>query len=132
MPDVIADAEPDGAATRLPSAWRIASWLATAAGVLLLGYVIAFWGWRGLGPAPPPGLPPPAMGRWTPAIVAAPLFGRAGAPQATQASGPATLQGDARLLGVFAETGGAGYALFRLADRGPTLVKAGAEIASGG
>ena len=32
---------------------------------------------------------------------------------------------------MFAESGGAGYALFRLADRGPVLVKAGGEIASG-
>ena len=40
-------------------------------------------------------------------------------------------QGDARLLGVFAEADGAGYALFRFADRGPVLVKAGADIASG-
>lgn len=131
MPDVIADAAPDGAVARLPSAWRIVSWLATAAGVLLLGYVIAFWGWRWLGPVPPPVLPPPPMERWTPAIVAAPLFGRAGAPQVAEASAPATLQGDARLLGVFAETGGAGYALFQLPDRGSTLVKAGAEVASG-
>ena len=131
MPDMIANAAPDRAATRLPSAWRIASWLATAAGVLLLGYVIAFWGWRWLGPVPPPVLPPAPIERSTPVIVAAPLFGRAGGPQTTEASAPATLQGDTRLLGVFAEAGGAGYALFRLPDRGPTLVKAGAEVASG-
>jgi hypothetical protein len=131
MPEVIANSAPDGAAVRLPRGWRIASWLATAAGVLLLGYVIAFWGWRWLGPSPPLPSPLAPVERWTPAIVAAPLFGRAGAPQAVEAGAPTTLQGDARLLGVFAEAGGAGYALLRLPDRGPILVKAGADIANG-
>jgi hypothetical protein len=40
------------------------------------------------------------------------------------------LPGDARLLGVFAEANGRGYALFRMPS-GPRLVAAGAEIASG-
>lgn len=119
------------ATARLPWGWRIGSWIATAIGVLLLGYVIALWGWRWLGPAPAVVAPLAPPERWTPAIVAAPLFGRAGAPQSVDSSTPATLQGDTRLLGVFAEAGGAGYALFRLPDRGPILVKAGAEIASG-
>jgi hypothetical protein len=119
------------AAASLPWGWRIASWLATAAAVLLLGYVIAAWGWRWFGPTPARLSSPPEAERWTPAIVAAPLFGRVGAPQAPDAVMPATLQGEARLLGVFAETGGGGYALFRLADRGPTLVKAGSDVASG-
>ena len=115
----------------LPLGWRVASWLATAAGILILGYVIALWGWRWLGPAPARVPPPAEPERWTPAIVAVPLFGRAGAPQAVEAAASTTLQGDTRLLGVFAETAGQGYALFRLADRGPVLVKSGAEIASG-
>ena len=113
-----------------PIGWRIASWLATAAGVLLLGYVIALWGWRWLGPAPAIVPAPAPLERWTPAIVAAPIFGRAGAPAAETAAST-TLQGDTKLLGVFAESGGAGYALFRLPDRGPVLVKSGAEIAGG-
>jgi hypothetical protein len=58
------------------------------------------------------------------------MFGRAGG-AAVETAAPMTLQGDTRLLGVFAESGGAGYALFRLSDRGPILVKSGAEIASG-
>jgi hypothetical protein len=131
MPQVTADSAPDGATARLPWGWRIASWVATATGVLLLGYVIALWGWRWLGPSPALVPPPAPVERWAPAIVAAPLFGRAGPTQAVEAGAPATLQGDTRLLGVFAEAEGAGYALFRLPDRGPTLVKAGAEIASG-
>ena len=126
----LTDSVPVGATTRLPWGWRIASWLATAAGILLLGYVIALWGWRWLGPAPALVPAPAPAERWTPAIVAAPIFGRAGA-AAVETAAPATLQGDTRLLGVFAESGGAGYALFRLPDRGPILVKAGAEIAGG-
>jgi hypothetical protein len=131
MPQLNADPAAPEVANPLPFGWRIASWLATLAGVLILGYVIALWGWRWLGPPPAHVLPPPEAERWTPAIVAAPIFGRAGAPQAVEAASPTTLQGDTRLLGVFAETGGTGYALFRLPDRGPILVKSGAEIASG-
>ena len=75
-------------------------------------------------------LPPPATPeRWTPAIVAAPLFGRADGAGAGRRDSRAALQGDTRLLGVFAERDGGGYALFRLADRGPVLVQAGQEIA---
>ena len=131
MPAVTADSVRSDAPVALPWGWRIASWIATAIGIALLGYVIALWGWRWLGPAPAVMAPPAPPERWTPAIVAAPLFGRAGAPQGVNSSAPAALQGDAKLLGVFAESGGAGYALFRLADRGPVLVKAGGEIASG-
>jgi len=97
--------------------------------VLLLGSAIAHWGWRWLGP-PPPTVAEPAVERWAPAIVASPIFGRQGAP-APAAAAPATLQGDMRLLGVFAERDGAGYALFRLGERGPVLVKAGQDIAQG-
>lgn len=130
MPQLSADlAQPEVAP--LPLGWRIASWLATVAAILLLGYVIALWGWRWLGPAPARVSAFPEAERWASAIVAAPLFGRTGAPQAVDAAAPATLQGDTRLLGVFAEAGGQGYALFRLPERGPALVKSGAEIATG-
>jgi len=111
--------------------WRIAAWLATAAGVLVLAYVIAWWGWRWLGPAPAPVDAPATAQRWAPAIVATPLFGRAGTPPEAALAPAATLPGEARLLGVFAEANGAGLALFRLPDRGPVLVQAGSEIASG-
>jgi hypothetical protein len=40
------------------------------------------------------------------------------------------MQGETRLLGVFAEADGKGFALFRLADRGPVLVQAGNDIAN--
>jgi hypothetical protein len=74
-------------------------------------------------PLPSPGLPE----RWAPAIAKAPIFGLATAP-GTLAK-VSTLQGETRLLGVFAERDGGGYALFRLPDRGPVLVRAGQEIA---
>lgn len=110
--------------------WRIASLVATGIGVLLLGFVIATWGWHWLGPQsmPPPAAPLVAE-HWAPTIVASPLFGRSMAPQNVAADPPVTLQGDTRLLGVFAEKGGAGYALFRVGARGPILVQPGQEIA---
>ena len=130
MPQLNADLAAAEVAAPLPWGWRVASWLATLAAIIALGYVIALWGWRWLGPTAVRAPPASEPERWTPAIVAAPLFGRVGAPQ-PEGAAPATLQGDTRLLGVFAERGGAGYALFRLADRGPVLVESGAEIASG-
>jgi hypothetical protein len=126
---LIATSLPADATPRPPWHWRIAAWLATAAAVLLLGFVIARWGWQWLAPAPPPLMPPMTAERWAPAIVAAPLFGRAAAPPPAGVAAPAAPQGDVRLLGVFAEKDGAGYALFRLAERGPILVKVGGEVA---
>jgi len=112
----------------LPWGWRIASLVATAAAVVLLGVVIADWGWRWLGPKPPPPPAAPLVAEnWTAAITAAPLFGRTAAPPSSAAGAPLALQGDIRLLGVFAERGGGGNALFRVAAR-PLLVQAGNEI----
>jgi hypothetical protein len=117
-------------AARAPWPWRIAAWLATLAAVLALGYVIAYWGWRWLGPTPEP-LPLAALPeRLAPVITGVPLFGRAEGPAtpAPDTSAPA-LQGDTRLLGVFAGADGTGHALFRLPGRGPVLVHSGEEIA---
>ena len=109
-------------------AWRAAAWIAAVLAALVLAFALAHWGWRLFGPASP-ALPPPEMpDRWTPSIVAAPLFGRAGAAGGRRSSS-APLQGDTRLLGVFAERNGEGYALFRLADRGPVLVRTGQDVA---
>ena len=110
--------------------WRIASLIATAISLALLAYVIVSWGWRWLGPQPLP-LPSALLATepWAPAIVASPLFGRSMASAPVSADPPAALPGDTRLLGVFAERDGAGYALFRSGARGPILVQAGQEIA---
>jgi hypothetical protein len=111
----------------IPWPWRATAGIATALAGIALAIVLAHWGWRIFGPVSPPLAPADAPDRWTPAIVAAPLFGRADAPAA--AAKPIPLLGDTRLLGVFAERDGQGYALFRLADRGPVLVRAGQDIA---
>jgi hypothetical protein len=111
----------------MPWTWRAAAGIATVLAGVALALVVAHWGWRIFGPVSPPLAPADAPDRWTPAIVAAPLFGRADAPAV--ALKPVPLLGDTRLLGVFAERDGDGYALFRLADRGPVLVRTGQDIA---
>ena len=117
------------AVARAPWPWRIAAWIATLVALAALACVIAWWGWRWLGPElhPLPRLKSPE--RLAPAITAVPLFGRVDAPASPTAEAPSTLQGDTRLLGVFAGADGAGHALFRLGGRGPVLVRSGEEIA---
>jgi hypothetical protein len=105
--------------------WRAGAWVATLAGVLLFGYVVAHWGWVWLAPASPPAPAAPAPERWAPVIIASPLFGRSAAPAPTE---PAVLQGDTRLLGVFAAGNGTGHALFRIGDRA-LLLQPGQELA---
>ncbi len=111
--------------------WRIGGWVATVAAVLVLGYVIALWGWRWFEPATSPASIPATPDRLASAIVTAPLFGRAEAPAPASAAAavPGANLGDARLLGVFAGGDGKGQALFRLPDRGPLLVRSGEDIA---
>jgi hypothetical protein len=117
----------------LPLVLRIARALATLAGGAVLAAVIAFWGWRWLAPAPAVAPVPREPSSWAPAIVAAPLFGDASVPaaRAPAQAVPLTLQGETRLLGVFAERDGGGYALFKLASRGALLVKSGDMLADG-
>jgi hypothetical protein len=116
-----------------PAPWslRIAAALATLAAIALLALVASHWLWRALAPAPVEVL---SADPRDPAatILSSGLLAAAGTPNvapATPAAPP--LAGDTRLLGVFAEAGGRGYALFRFSDRGPRLVPAGAEIAPG-
>ena len=113
---------------RAPWPWRIAAWIATLVAIAALGYVIAYWGWHWLGPEPHPLPRLKSPERLAPAIVAVPLFGRGESTTAPVADAPAALQGDTRLLGVFAGADGKGQALFRLGSRGPVLVRAGEEI----
>jgi hypothetical protein len=117
---------------RAPLPWRVAAWLAMGVAIALLSLVAVHWGWRWLGPASTVAPVPAIPERWAPVIVATPLFGRAAAPVAADAAtgkpATTTLQGDTRLLGVFAERNGGGYALFRLPDRGPVLVASGQKI----
>jgi len=115
-------------AARAPVLWRIGAWIATLAALGALAYVIAFWGWRWLGPEPAPLPRLKNPDKLAPSIIGVPLFGRADTPAAQVAQPSPALAGDTRLLGVFAEAGGTGHALFRLGSRGAVLVRSGEEI----
>lgn len=109
---------------------RVLAALATLVAGAALASVVAYWGWQLLGPAtvhvPPTGPVNPAA-----TIIAANLFGNGGTPTADPvAPGDAALGGDTKLLGVIAEPGERGYALFRLSS-GAKLVAQGAEIVHG-
>jgi type II secretory pathway component PulC len=109
---------------------RFAASLATLAAGAALALVIAYWGWQMLGPsavhiAPAAPLNPAAT------IVAANLFGQGDQQRSPQpVTRGAELAGDTKLLGIIAESGDRGYALFRTAT-GAKLVAQGSEIASG-
>jgi len=113
-----------------PRGWRALSLIATLASATLLAVVIAYWLWQVLAP---PSIHIVAAAPDDPAgvLLASALFsGSGGTPAQAADAAPAALPGDARLLGVFAESGDRGYALFRLSS-GPKLVAAGQEIAPG-
>lgn len=100
---------------------------ATAAAALLLVAALAYWGWYWA--SPPPALRTvPAASDPVAVIVASGLMGGGGS--TNEAIAPATLAGDVRLLGTFAQADGKGYALFRMAS-GPRLVAVDGDIASG-
>lgn len=109
----------------------VASFVATGAALALFAMIVAWWGWRWLGPRPvtvTPATPhDPAA-----AILASGLWRSPGAAPspAPRSEEVATLSGDTRLLGVLAEHDGRGYALFRLPG-GPRLVAVGQDIAQG-
>ena len=110
-----------------PWRWRTLAAVALVAALALLALVLAHWGWLWFGPAP---LSLPAErsdGDPVRRIDEAHLFGAA----APATSEPSVAIGELRLLGVFAERDGAGYALFRAGSRGALFVAAGGEIAPG-
>jgi len=101
--------------------------LALVLTAVMLAVTLAWWGWRWFGPAPadfvPAAPPDPALALTASGLFAAP----AGSSAATEAQArPAS--GDMRLLGVLAQEGGKGFALFRL-PAGPKLVAAGQVVA---
>jgi hypothetical protein len=111
----------------MPMRWRLLSAGALLLALCLLAWVAAHWGWRWFGPAPVPESVNLPQSEWARRIADARLFGAA-APNT--AAAPSTL-GDLRLLGVFAQRDGKGYALFRSSARGPMLIAAGSDVAPG-
>ena len=100
--------------------------LAAAVAAALLAVVLAWWGWRWFGPAAvafvPAGPQDPALALRASGLFAAPAGTPAAADTPTRAA-----SSEMRLLGVLAEEGGKGFALFRLPS-GPKLVAAGRAI----
>lgn len=111
---------------------RVAAAVATLLALALLAMVAAHWGWQIFGPRPVH-IVTAAPADPVAAIVASGLWstpGPAAKPTAPVSDGATLATGDTRLLGVFAERDGAGYALFRLPS-GPRLVATGQEIRQG-
>jgi hypothetical protein len=100
------------------------------ASAALFAFVLAYWGTKVLAPAPVHVVPAPPNDPVA-TILASGLMRAPGAPPPVEAKREeSALTGDTRLLGVFAERDGRGYALFRLSS-GPRLVAQGQEIAQG-
>ncbi len=100
--------------------------LAVVLAAALLAAVVAWWGWRALGPTAVAFIPAAPQ---EPALVllASGLFAATATTPAAPDAPARAVGGDMRLLGVLAEDGGKGFALFRV-PAGPRLVAAGATI----
>jgi hypothetical protein len=110
---------------------RATAALATVLAVAALAAVAAKWGWQAFGPAPVHIVPAAPADPAATLLASGLLAGLNAPPPAAPAGKEETLaSGDTRLVGVFAEPGGRGYALFKLAS-GPKVVAAGQEIAPG-
>ena len=105
--------------------------LVAAANLIAFGAfaaVVAYWGWRWLGPAPvhidsaSPKDPVAEM-------AVSPPFGTSVTASGTEIA-PVPQAGNVRLLGVLAEPGGKGRALFRLADGSARLLGAGDALSA--
>ena len=111
--------------------WRlivIAAWIVAIAA---LAFTLAHWTWRWLGPSPATMPPAAPVADAAQRIANAHLFGAAARAGAAGPSVASSTIGELRLLGVFAQRDGGGYALFRAGTRGPLLVAAGQDIGSG-
>lgn len=110
-----------------PWRWRAVAAIALLAALALLALTLAHWGWIWFGPQPPLIAAPAPEKDLARRAAEAHLFGTAGAPSA---NAPASADiGEVRLLGVFAEADGKGYALLRTGTGAAMLVAAGQDIA---
>jgi len=119
----------DSAPRTLPWSWRLVAAGALLVALAVLAAVLAYWGWRWFGPASVALPPPVAESEPLRRIAEAHLFGGAAPGPAT--SEPSSATGELRLLGVFAERDGRGYALFRAGARGPLFASVGADVVPG-
>jgi len=124
----VSEAESYATAAAMPWRWRIISGGGLLLALALLALVLAYWGWRWFGPVPV-NIPPLVVdGDFTRRIGEAHLFGAAA--HTVEANEPAA-PSELRLLGVFAQRNGQGYALFRAGARGPVFVATGSDAAPG-
>ena len=108
---------------------RFLAGFATFVAAIGLACVVAFWGWRLFGPRSA-SLPPPAPANPAATIIAANLFGGSAQPAEATTASDSTLDADTRLLGIIAESGRRGHAVFR-SRSGAKVVAQGDEIAPG-
>lgn len=105
---------------------RAAGALATLVAGAILAAVIAYWMWQAVGPKPVR-IAPRAPADPVATLIASGLFGGSASPGVAGDAPAAELQGDVQLLGIIAEDGGQGYALFRVGST-PKVVAAGEVI----
>ena len=130
MADAIAtEAGLYGAPSPPPRRVRVVAAVGLVAALALLALVLAHWGWTWFGPAPAVIAVPVSETDLAARAASTRLFGSS-TPTPDNAPAGADL-GDLRLLGVFAESGGNGYAVFRAGPRGAIVAEAGDEIAPG-
>ena len=117
---------------RMPLRLRVVRAIASVIALAVLMLVIADWGWRWFGPHGR-AAPPLTQTTQTPAdtIGNTSWFGARVSATPSSPASTTPLRGDAHLLGTISGRDGRGYALFRLADRGPVLVAVGQELAPG-
>jgi hypothetical protein len=118
----------DSAPPALPWRSRLVVAGALLVALALLAAVLAYWGWRWFGPAPVALPPPVAESEPLRRIGEAHLFGGT-APAPVTGEAPSA-SADLRLLGVFAERDGRGYALFRAGAR-PVFAAVGSDVLPG-
>jgi hypothetical protein len=109
---------------------RVLAGLATFVAGAVLACVVAYWGWQIFGPRSTSLPPPPPATDPASSIIASNLFGATARAADAPTGSDSTLDADTRLLGILAEPGQRGHALFR-SRSGAKLVARGEEIAPG-